>query len=80
MQGDGDDCFDPKRNPALKREVKAARKAKVPENYIARVIQFARQGYTTIEFPVYDTDWDSEAYRPSPARTPTIRCASPTTS
>ena len=34
----------------------------VPENYIRRVIQFAKQGYTDIEFPIYDTDWDSEAY------------------
>ncbi len=61
--GDGDDCFDPKRNPALKREVKAARKAKVPDNLIRRVMQFARQGYTSMEFQTYDTDWDSEAYR-----------------
>src|SRR5690554_4735799 len=61
-QGNGDDCFDPNLNPALKREVKAAKKALVPENYIFRVIQFARQGYTDIEFPIYDTDWDSEAY------------------
>ena len=34
----------------------------MPENYIQRVIQFARQGYTDIDFPIYDTDWDSEAY------------------
>jgi ribonucleoside-diphosphate reductase alpha chain len=34
----------------------------VPENYVQRVIQFARQGYTDIEFSTYDTDWDSEAY------------------
>src|SRR6187549_2297802 len=61
-EGDGDDCFDPNKNPALKREVKAAKKALVPENYIGRVIQFARQGYTDLQFPVYDTDWDSEAY------------------
>ncbi len=60
--GHEDDCFDPNKNPALKREVKAAKKALVPENYIFRVIQFARQGYTDIEFPIYDTDWDSEAY------------------
>ena len=60
---DGDGCFDPKQNPALKREVKAARKAKVPDNMVQRMIQFARQGYTSIEFPIYDTDWDSEAYR-----------------
>jgi ribonucleoside-diphosphate reductase alpha chain len=62
-EGEGVDCFDPKRNPALKREVKAARKARVPDNSIRRVIQFARQGYTSIQFPIYDTDWDSEAYR-----------------
>jgi ribonucleoside-diphosphate reductase alpha chain len=46
----------------------------VPENYVKRVIQFARQGYTDIEFPTYDTDWDSA--RPtsrSRARTPTTR-------
>ncbi len=62
-EGEGDDCFDPKRNPALKREVKNARKAKVPDNMVRRMIQFARQGYTSIDFPTYDTDWDSEAYR-----------------
>ncbi|MEX2036964.1 MAG: vitamin B12-dependent ribonucleotide reductase, partial [Xanthobacteraceae bacterium] len=61
-EGPGDDCFDPSKNPALKREVRAARKAQVPQNYILRVIQFARQGYTDMEFPVYDVDWDSEAY------------------
>ncbi len=61
-EGDGEDCFDPNKNPALKREVKAAKKAMVPENYIGRVIQFARQGYTDLDFPIYDTDWDSEAY------------------
>ncbi|MCS6759188.1 MAG: vitamin B12-dependent ribonucleotide reductase, partial [Candidatus Devosia euplotis] len=61
-EGSGDDCFDVAMNPALKREVRAAKKALVPENYIFRAIQFARQGYKDIEFPVYDTDWDSEAY------------------
>jgi len=61
-EGSGDDCFDVAMNPALKREVRAAKKALVPENYIYRVIQFAKQGYTEIDFPVYDTDWDSEAY------------------
>jgi ribonucleoside-diphosphate reductase alpha chain len=61
-EGSGDDCFSPEKNPALKREIKLARKAFVPDNFIKRVIQFARQGYTDIEFPTYDTDWDSEAY------------------
>jgi ribonucleoside-diphosphate reductase alpha chain len=50
-EGSGDDCFDPEKNPAL-----------VPDNYIKRVIQFAKQGYKDINFDIYDTDWDSEAY------------------
>ncbi|MDP2120471.1 MAG: vitamin B12-dependent ribonucleotide reductase [Hoeflea sp.] len=61
-EADNDACFDPKQNPALKREIKAAKRDQVPENYVKRVIQFARQGYTDIEFKTYDTDWDSEAY------------------
>ncbi|WP_157015384.1 vitamin B12-dependent ribonucleotide reductase [Mesorhizobium xinjiangense] len=61
-QADNDDCFEPAKNPALKREIRAAKKNQVPENYIKRVIQFARQGHTDIEFKTYDTDWDSEAY------------------
>ncbi len=61
-EGSGDDCFTPEKNPVLRREVKAARKNHVPDNYIRRVIQFAKQGYTDIDFPIYDTDWDSEAY------------------
>ena len=61
-EGHEDDCFDPSINTALKREIKAAKKAYVPENYVRRVIQFARQGYTSIDFKTYDTDWDSEAY------------------
>jgi ribonucleoside-diphosphate reductase alpha chain len=61
-EGSGDDCFTPEKNPVLRREIKAARKNHVPDNYIRRVIQFAKQGYTDINFPTYDTDWDSEAY------------------
>src|SRR5260370_16790182 len=34
----------------------------VADGMIKRVIQFAKQGYKEIDFPVYDTDWDSEAY------------------
>jgi ribonucleoside-diphosphate reductase alpha chain len=31
-EGSGDDCFDPEKNPALRREIKAARKNHVPDN------------------------------------------------
>ena len=61
-EGSGDDCFSPEKNPALKREIKLARRAYVPDNVIKRVIQFAKQGYKDINFPTYDTDWDSDAY------------------
>jgi ribonucleoside-diphosphate reductase alpha chain len=61
-EGSGDDCFDPEKNPALRREIKLARRNLVPDNYIKRVIQFAKQGYKDIAFDTYDTDWDSEAY------------------
>ncbi len=61
-EGSGGDCFDPAKNPALRREIRAARKSMIPDNYIERVISFARQGYKEIEFRTYDTDWDSEAY------------------
>jgi ribonucleoside-diphosphate reductase alpha chain len=58
----GDDRFDPKRNPLLKAAIRAARSVMVHDNYIFRVIQFAQQGFTDIDIPVLDTDWDGEAY------------------
>ncbi|MEM1400410.1 MAG: vitamin B12-dependent ribonucleotide reductase, partial [Pseudomonadota bacterium] len=63
--GDGGDdaAFDPAKNPTLKSALRAAKAAMIPDTYTARIIQFARQGFTDIKFPVYDTDWDSEAYR-----------------
>lgn len=61
-EGTGDSCFDPEKNPALKREIKAARKAGVVDAAIRRVIQYARQGFTDIDVAIYDTDWDGEAY------------------
>src|SRR5690554_3527654 len=42
-EAEGDACFDPAKNPALKRAIKEARRDQVPASYIARVIQFARQ-------------------------------------
>ncbi|MEO1265797.1 MAG: adenosylcobalamin-dependent ribonucleoside-diphosphate reductase, partial [Pseudomonadota bacterium] len=61
-EADGDDCYEPTKNPALKRAIKDARRDLVPDNYIRRIIQFAKQGFTDIQFDTYDTDWDSEAY------------------
>ena len=59
---DAEDRYNPRANKALKSAIISARKSMIPENYIQRVIQFAEQGFTEIEFKTYDTDWDSEAY------------------
>ncbi len=56
------DPFDPRRNPGLRRAVRDARRAFIPDAYIQRAIQFARQGYRSMAVDTYDTDWDSEAY------------------
>ncbi len=56
------DRFNKKLNKKLKFAVLEARKAQIPNNYIERVIQLAKLGFKSIEFPVYDTDWNSEAY------------------
>ncbi|GGL64248.1 vitamin B12-dependent ribonucleotide reductase [Wenxinia marina] len=60
--GDMADAVDPGKNPGLKTALRDAKKVSIPETYIKRVLDYARQGYTSIEFPTYDTDWDSEAY------------------
>ena len=57
-----DDLYNTKINKKLKEAVLNARSVMIPENYIQRVIQFAKQGFKKIEFKTYDTDWDSEAY------------------
>ncbi|MEM6499826.1 MAG: vitamin B12-dependent ribonucleotide reductase, partial [Pseudomonadota bacterium] len=56
------DAYDPKANPQLKEAVREAKKVAIPETYVKRVLDYAKQGHTSIEFPTYDTDWDSEAY------------------
>jgi ribonucleoside-diphosphate reductase alpha chain len=60
--GTMEDATDPAKNAGLKSAIRAAKKSAIPETYVARILQYARQGYTSIEFPTYDTDWDSEAY------------------
>src|SRR5690606_15436991 len=60
--GEGEARYNPADNPALKSALKEARRLSIPENYIQRIIQFARQGYASLSFPEYNTDWDSDAY------------------
>ena len=56
------DRFNKRSNLYLRRAIIEARKAHVPENYIERVIKLAKLGFKSIEFPIYDTDWNSQAY------------------
>ncbi|RFU14275.1 vitamin B12-dependent ribonucleotide reductase [Rhodobacteraceae bacterium W635] len=60
--GTREDAVDPKTNESLKAAIRSAKKCAIPETYIKRVLDYAKQGHTGIEFPTYDTDWDSEAY------------------
>ena len=60
--GAAGDAVDPAKNAGLKSAIKAAKASMIPDTYTNRILQYARQGYTSIEFPTYDTDWDSEAY------------------
>ncbi|SMO87296.1 ribonucleoside-diphosphate reductase class II [Thalassovita litoralis] len=60
--GSTEDAVDPAKNETLKAAIRGARKVQIPETYVKRVLDYARQGYDSIEFPTYDTDWDSEAY------------------
>lgn len=57
-----EDAIDPARNATLRTEIRAARRAAIPDSMVKRMLQYAAQGVTEIEFPVFDTDWDSEAY------------------
>ncbi|MDR3626674.1 MAG: vitamin B12-dependent ribonucleotide reductase [Ignavibacteriaceae bacterium] len=56
------DRFNKALNKNLKHAVIEARKAQIPNNYIERVIHLAKLGFKSIEFPVLDTDWTSDAY------------------
>src|SRR5579871_4720502 len=54
--------FDRARNAELHRAIAEAAAALVPANYIERVLQLARQGFTSLHVEEYDTDWNSKAY------------------
>lgn len=52
----------PKTNEKLRAVIKAASLDSVPMNYVNRCLELVKQGYKHMEFEVYDTDWNSEAY------------------
>ncbi len=54
--------YNPRSNAHLRRAIAEAKVALIPLNYIQRAIQFAQQGFKSIDFPTYDTGYESEAY------------------
>ena len=59
---EGDERFSGKTNVALRKAIKDANRDNIPMPYVHRIIELAKQGYTTFEFEEYDTEWNSEAY------------------
>ncbi len=54
---------DRKENPQLQRLIKNALERAVPMSYIVRVLALVEQGYTTLDFEEYDSNYESEAYQ-----------------
>jgi len=54
--------FNPRTNLVLRRCIAEAKLDEIPPNYIQRAIQFAQQGFKGIQFPTFDTGYESEAY------------------
>ena len=59
---DEDTRFDRVKNTKLREAIADAKRSQVPMNYALRVVAMAEQGFKSIDVPVYDLDWDSEAY------------------
>jgi ribonucleoside-diphosphate reductase alpha chain len=60
--GSGEGAYDPKQNAALSKAVKRAKRDFIPESYIKRVLDYAKQGFEELRFETYSTDWDGDAY------------------
>ena len=57
-----DERLDRTRNTDLRKAIADARAVQVPLNYVERMLQLAAQGYTSLRFEEYNTDWTSKAY------------------
>jgi ribonucleoside-diphosphate reductase alpha chain len=54
--------LDAQLNPYLRDAVRHAMAVSVPSGAIQTALDYARQGYTSLQVEQYDTNWDSEAY------------------
>lgn len=51
-----------KANKPLRIAIARAKKAGIPLNYVERVLSLVEQGFTSMNFEVFDTHYESEAY------------------
>lgn len=59
---DGKIETDPEKNTTLKTALRKARRAQIPDSYTAKVLQLVQMGRKRIDFPLFDVDWQSDAY------------------
>ena len=59
---DGKLNVNPVENQNLAKALSEGKRSGIPETYIFRILQLAKQGVREIEFPTFDTNWESEAY------------------
>lgn len=52
----------PQQNSKLKHAIKQAKRAMIPESYIARVLDYAKQGITEITIPIYGAEEQSDVF------------------
>jgi len=58
----GQDRFDYRKNPDLRKAMLEARSDEIPANYVERAIQLSRQGFSSLKIEEFNTDWNSKAY------------------
>ncbi len=54
--------LDPSLNAGLRSEMRAALAASIPAANVQYALDFATQGYTSLQVDTYDVNWDGEAY------------------
>jgi ribonucleoside-diphosphate reductase alpha chain len=59
---DGTTELDPAMNRGLNQTLLDARASQIPDSYLAKVLQLAAMGRKTVDFPLFDVDWQNEAY------------------
>ncbi len=62
FQTEGKVETDPEKNAALKTALRRARSAQIPDSYVLKILQLAQMGRRKVEFPLFDVDWQGEAY------------------